>query len=128
MLTDGQPVKFNQNWGYMVMLLCSSNQAGSRVLCWLEFRNVTFREARQGHYCNNLGEKQWVSVQSVLAAGMVRNLQMRLMRWIWKKADLQMEETWGLRDKLESKVTPRFLAVEDDEMESSPMVMVWGDG
>ena len=35
-----------------------------------------------------------------------------------------MEETQGSKDKLQSKVTPKFLAVEEDEMESLPIVMV----
>ena len=44
-----------------------------------------------------------------------------------EKTDLQIGETSGLRDRLESKVTPRFLAVEEEGLESLPIVMVYCD-
>ena len=48
---------------------------------------------------------------------------MRLIRRIWKKADLHTVLMWGLRVRALSKTTPRFLAEEEGLILTFPIWM-----
>ncbi len=56
-------------------------------------------------------------------------MQIWLILHRWKKADLQMAEMWGRRDRVSPKMTPRFQADWEGGIAALPMVIgkVGGD-
>ena len=56
--------------------------------------------------------------------GGIEIFQIQLILHRWKKVDLLVAKIWGLKDRVSSKMTSRFLAVGKGEMAVSPMMMV----